>query len=386
MKTLSPRIARPTLLACALAFALPMAVPAWAQSLGPSSTGQSMSPKAKREAARKAKEAKRAADSGSSTPAAAAQYPDATREEPEATANRSGLKRLQELVKTYEGGDDAATVAAALEIANDADANAYERAFAYQIAGTAASGGGDDVASADYFGKAIAANGLANNDHYASMLNLAVVQYSLEQYPKALETIDRFLAETKSAKPEALNLRGGALMGLERYAEAAEVYAGQLAANPDDKTARMNAVAAYQQAEQDDKAVALLTDAHARGQLSDANEYRALYVSYLNAERDKDALALIDEGLAKGVLKEGAELARAFMIIGQNAYFIEDEATALAMYERAAPMSDDGEAALNLAKLHAEAGNKAKAKAAAELALQKGVKDTAQAKRLAGGK
>ena len=148
----------------------------------------------------------------------------------------------------------------------------------------------------------------------------------------------------------------------------------------------MNAVAAYQQAGQDDKAVALLADAQAKGQLADANEYRALYVSYLNSERDKDALKVIDEGLAKGILKEGPELARAFMIIGQNAYYVEDEATALAMYTRAAPMADNGEAALNLAKLHAEAGNKAKSKAAAELALSKGVKDTAQAKRLAGAK
>lgn len=383
MTTLSTRIARPTLLAFALALALPVAAPvAVAQSVGPATGQTSLSPKQKREAARRAKEGK-ATGQKAATPA---QYPQATREEPEANASRRGAKKLQDLVETYNAGDDAATVAAALEIATDADSNAYEQAFAYQIAGTAVSGTGDDAAAAEYFTKAIEANGLGNNDHYTAMLNLAVVQYTLDKYEDALATIERFLAETSSDKPEALNLRGGALMGLERYAEAAEVYAAQVAANPEDKVARMNAVAAYQQAKQDDKAVALLADAQAKGQLGDANEYRALYVSYLNSERDKDALAVIEEGLAKGILKEGPELARAFMIIGQNAYFIEDEATALAMYERAAPMADDGEAALNLAKLYVEAGNKAKAKAAAELALSKGVKDTAQAKRLAAGK
>ncbi|MDG6347294.1 hypothetical protein QAA18_00820 [Luteimonas sp. 8-5] len=383
MTTLSTRIARPTLLAFALALALPVAAPvAMAQSVGPATGQPSMSPKQKREAARRAKEGK-ATGQKAATPA---QYPQATREEPEANASRRGAKKLQDLVETYNAGDDAATVAAALEIATDADSNAYEQAFAYQIAGTAVSGTGDDAAAAEYFTKAIEANGLGNNDHYTAMLNLAVVQYTLDKYEDALATIERFLTETRSDKPEALNLRGGALMGLERYAEAAEVYAAQVAANPEDKVARMNAVAAYQQAKQDDKAVALLADAQAKGQLGDANEYRALYVSYLNSERDKDALAVIEEGLAKGILKEGPELARAFMIIGQNAYFIEDEATALAMYERAAPMADDGEAALNLAKLYVEAGNKAKAKAAAELALSKGVKDTAQAKRLAAGK
>ena len=376
MKTLSPRILRPALLAVAVALVLPMAsAPSWAAGQ------ESMTLQGKREAARKAREAKDKAEN-----TAAAQYPQATREEPEASASRRGLKALQELVETYNAGDTAKTAAAALAIATDADSNAYEKAFAYQIAATAVSGAGDEAKGAEYFAKAIEANGLGNNDHYTAMLNLAVVQYGAGEFPQALATIDRFLAETKSQKPEALNLRGGALMGMERYADAAAVYAAQVAASPEDKVARMNAVAAYQQAGQDDKAVALLADAQAKGQLADANEYRALYVSYLNSERDKDALKVIDEGLAKGILKEGPELARAFMIIGQNAYYVEDEATALAMYTRAAPMADNGEAALNLAKLHSEAGNKAKAKAAAELALSKGVKDTAQAKRLAGAK
>ena len=376
MKTLSPRILRPALLAVAVALVLPIAsAPSWAAGQ------ESMTLQGKREAARKARESKDKAEN-----TAAAQYPQATREEPEASASRRGLKALQELVETYNAGDAAKTAAAALAIATDADSNAYEKAFAYQIAATAVSGAGDDAKGAEYFAKAIEANGLGNNDHYTAMLNLAVVQYGAGEFPQALATIDRFLAETKSQKPEALNLRGGALMGMERYADAAAVYAAQVAASPEDKVARMNAVAAYQQAGQDDKAVALLADAQAKGQLADANEYRALYVSYLNSERDKDALKVIDEGLAKGILKEGPELARAFMIIGQNAYYVEDEATALAMYTRAAPMADNGEAALNLAKLHSEAGNKAKAKAAAELALSKGVKDTAQAKRLAGAK
>ena len=376
MKTLSPRILRPALLAVAVALVLPIAsAPSWAAGQ------ESMTLQGKREAERKARESRDKAEN-----TAAAQYPQATREEPEASASRRGLKALQELVETYNAGDAAKTTVAALAIATDADSNAYEKAFAYQIAATAVSGAGDEAKGAEYFAKAIEANGLGNNDHYTAMLNLAVVQYGAGEFPQALATIDRFLAETKSQKPEALNLRGGALMGMERYADAAAVYAAQVAASPEDKVARMNAVAAYQQAGQDDKAVALLADAQAKGQLADANEYRALYVSYLNSERDKDALKVIDEGLAKGILKEGPELARAFMIIGQNAYYVEDEATALAMYTRAAPMADNGEAALNLAKLHSEAGNKAKAKAAAELALSKGVKDTAQAKRLAGAK
>jgi uncharacterized protein HemY len=55
------------------------------------------------------------------------------------------------------------------------------------------------------------------------------------------------------------------------------------------------------------------------------------------------------------------------------------------MYGRAAPMAADGEAALNLAKVYAEAGKPAEAKAAAQQALDKGVKDAAAARKLLGG-
>ncbi|MDQ2703042.1 MAG: tetratricopeptide repeat protein [Pseudomonadota bacterium] len=369
---------RPALLALALAMTLPVAAPAWAQQDYGNVGSQSM--RAKRDAARKAKEA-----AGKGEEVAAALFPQATREQPETKTSRAGTKRLQDMVEAYQDGDTAKARAEALEIANDAESSAYEKAFAYQIAGTAASNDGDDAAAAEYFGKAIATNGLDNNDHYTSMLNLAVVQFGLDQYPAALETVDRFLAETKSNKKEAQSLRGGILMQMERYAEAAAIYSAQLAADPEDRTARMNAVAAYQQADQNDKAVALLADAHAKGQLTEANEYRALYVSYLNAERDKDALALIDDGLANGVLKADPELSTVFMILGQNAYYDSDLATAIEMYKRAVPMAADGEAALNLAKIYAEAGQKADASAAAKQALEKGVKNTDEARRLAGG-
>lgn len=377
-QSLSPKNRRQALvMAAALAVALPIAAaPAAAQEYGVGS--QSL--RAKRDAALKAKQQ---AEKGAEV--VPAQYPQATRQEPEAKASRAGTKRLQKLAETFQAGKDDETIAEAQQIVGDAEANAYEKAFAYQVAGNAASNKGDDAAAADYFAKAIATNGLSNNDHYTAMFNLAVVQYGLDQYAPALQTLDRFLAESKSDKPEAQNLRGGILMGMERYAEAAELYSRLVAERPDDKTVRMNAVSAYQQADQPEKAVALLAAAQAKGQLSDANEYRALYVSYINADRDKDAVGVIEDGVAKGILKPGPDLARDYMVLGQKAYYNSDLAMAAEMYRRAAPMAADGEAALNLAKVLAEAGKKAEAKAAAQQALDKGVKDTAEAKRLAGG-
>lgn len=334
----------------------------------------------KRDAARAAKAAK---DDGQQQ--VTQLYPGATREEPEARASRNGLKELRKLQDALEAEDFATTMSLAQKIAGDPESNAYEKAFAWLIAGNAASSNGDDAEAVSYFQNALAANGLDNNNHYTVMFNLAAVQYGLDQYQPALDTIDRFIAETKTDKPESRSLRGALLVGLERYDEAAKLYEEQLAAHPDDKTLMMNAAAAYQQAGQDEKAVALLAKAQASGMFTTANEYRALYVTYINSDRDAEALKVIEDGLAKGVIEPGPTLAKDFMVLGQKAYYDGDDTRAIAMYKRAAPMAADGEAALNLAKIYHEAGMHAEAAAAAQQALDKGVKDPADARKLLGG-
>src|SRR5690606_3750806 len=195
------------------------------------------------------------------------------------------------------------TQAEAAAIYQDPDSNAYEKAFAYLIAGNAAANDGDSATAATLFSQALAANGLDNNNHYTTMFNLAVTQYGEDQFDQALQTLDRFIAETKAEKPEVFSLRGALLMSLDRYAEAAALYTEQLAKHPENTEMLMNAVAAYQANDEMDKAAELLAKAQSAGQLTDANSYRALYVTYINNDRDKDAVAVIEEGLAKGVLQ-----------------------------------------------------------------------------------
>ena len=362
---------RSLMTAAALATMVAVAAPAWAQEYGVG-----------RQSMREKRDAARAAKKGAKQQEVVQQYPGATREEPEASASRNGLKKLQALQETFAAGDAAATLAAARAIYDDAGSNAYEKAFAYQVAGNAAANEGDSATAADLFAKALATNGLDNNNHYTVMFNLAATLYGEDKYAEALTVLDRFIAETKADKPEVFSLRGGLLMSLDRYADAAALYTEQMALHPDDRTLRMNAVAAYQSNDQFDKAAELLAAALDKGQLTDANEYRALYVTYINSDRDKDAIAVIEKGMASGVLKAGPDLAKDFMVLGQRAYFNEDDATAIEMYKRAASMAADGEASLNLAKIYAENGRKEEARAAAQAALDKGVKDPADARKL----
>ena len=374
---------RPLALAVCAALSLAIAAPVFAQQqeLG---SGSMREQRAKRQKELKGESTTKEDKKGAKKEEAAPLYPNATRQSPEAEAKGQNLKALQSLQEAYEKQDYAGVVAKADELAGKSDANAYEKSFSYQLAAAAASELGDEAKAGDYFKKAVDANGLENNSHYQAMYNLAVVQYGLKQNEASLATLDKFIAETKTDNPEHFKLRAALLANLGRNDEAAKMFTDELAKNPNDKKALMNAVATLQAANEDKKANALLEDAYKKGMLTEQKEIRALYVGYMNDERWKDAQKVIEEGLAKGVLKEGPDLAKDYMILGQNAYFTGSDVDAIGFYSKAAPMATDGEAYLNMAKILRDQGKDAEAKAAAQKALEKGVKKPSDAKLIIG--
>lgn len=307
-------------------------------------------------------------------------YPNATRVSPEAKAGGKMIKHLQMLQERFEKPDMAGVMTKAEEIAAMPAANAYDKSFAFSLAGNAAADMDDQAKAADYFRRAVEANGLDNDSHYATMYNLSVIQFGLEKYADALATMDRFLSETKSEKPEHQAFRAGLLANMGRNDEAAAIYKDLIAKNPTDKRILMNAVAALQNADKFEQANVLLEDAYKRGMLTESRELRALYIGYMNASRWVDTQKVIDAGVAKGVLQPGPELARDYQVLAQNAYADDKIALAVDLYGKAAPMAADGEAYLNLAKVLEYSGKKAEAKAAAQKALDKGVKKPDEAK------
>lgn len=309
-------------------------------------------------------------------------YPNATRQSPEAKASPKLMKHLQELQSRYEKDDWAGVIAKAEELAAMPAAGAYEKSFAYSMAGNAAANLDDQAKAGEFFAKAVDANGMDNDGHFSTMYNLAIIQFSNEKYADSLKTMDRFLAESKSEKPEHLAFRAGVLANLDRHDEAAAIYKDLIAKNPDDKRLLMNAVAALQNADKFDEANVLLENAYKRGMLTEKREIRALYIGYMNAQRWNDAQKVIEDGVAKGILQADSDLARDYQILAQNAYMDDKIPLAIELYKRAAPMAADGEAYLNLAKVLDYADRKAEAKAAAKQALEKGVKKPEEANRI----
>jgi tetratricopeptide (TPR) repeat protein len=376
---------------------------------------QAEQPMSRAEQRRAEREGKKTDKSGEAAKTEAL-YPDATRKAPELNASSKMSARLQKMIDAYNDGKHPEARAAADEIIADPKANAYEQALANQIAAQAAYAGDDSAAAKTYLKKAIDANGLDNNAHYQSMFMLSQLQMGDEQYAEALATVDQFLAETKSQKPEYLVTKGNILYRLERYpeavtalkqgidaagaeakpewqqllmaayfdsdqpAEAAKLAEGALAKNPNDPKLQRNLASIYMQADQNDKAIELLEKLRASGQMTDSKDYRNLYAMYMNTEgKEKEGIAVIKEGMDKGVVQPDYQT---YLALGQGYYFTDQPALAIENYRKAAPLAPDGEAYLNLGKILWEQGKVAEAKQAAQQALDKGVKKPEEAKKI----
>lgn len=334
-------------------------------------------------------------------------YPEATREESGLKATARFVKPLNKIAELLEKEryDDA--IAEAQRVAGEGKANAYERAVAYRYIASAYIDKDDYPQAMAHLERALGENGLPNDAHYQLMFQLAQLQMAEEQYDTALATLDQFMAETRSEKPEYLATRGNALYRLERYEEAVESIQKAIAtsdspqsswsqllmasyfemdkpqeaakiaeelarANPDDKATLMNLSAIYLEADMFDKAAAVLADAKARGMLTEERDYQQLYRIYLNTEgKEAEAIAVIKEGLEKGILKPGHEV---YNLMGQAYYFSDKIPEAIAAYREAAKYAENGETALNLARVLYNEEQYAEAKASANEAIQKGLR------------
>ncbi len=342
-------------------------------------------------------------------------YPEATRQEPNGKSSSKMGGKLQKLFAAYNKDDYEQTRTLADEIIAAEGANDYDKAVANQLASQAAYNLDDTAAAKQYLQQAIALNQLDNNGHLQAMLMLAQLQLQDEQYAEGLVNLDKYFAESKSHKPEELVIKGQALYQTEKYAEAIPVLKAAIAAspepkdswnqllmaayaeagqtgeavkeaealaarNPADKKAQLNLASMYMQADQMDKAAAVMDKLRAAGQLTEEREYKQLYSIYANTEnKEKDVIAVINEGMSKGILKPDYQV---YLALAQSYYYSDQIPQAIEAWQKAAPLSKDGETYLNLARvLHSE-GRIPEAKQAARDAKAKGVKNPADADKI----
>ena len=88
---------------------------------------------------------------------------------------------------------------------------------------------------------------------------------------------------------------------------------------------------------------------------------------------------MLTEGLDKGILKGDY---RTYASLAQAYYFSDQYEKAIEFYGKAAPLDDDGSTYLNLAKALSNEGRDAESKAAAQKALDKGLSNPEEARKL----
>lgn len=336
-------------------------------------------------------------------------FPNATRQSPPAANSPRLAKDIQKMFDAYNGGEDMeGAIALAEKIIANERAKPYDRAISMMIAGNAALGLDDYPRAIPYLEKALAEDALPNNNHFNTMQTLASVYAQEDMVDEAIAMIARLQTETRSEDPKISALKGAVHYNAGQYAEAitaltkaieqttegepesnlvqmlmaaysetgrdaeAVALAEQLQRkSPDDKRAILNLAAMYAQADQGEKAAALLDDARARGLLTDKRDYENLFATYLNLDgREADAAKVIQEGLDKGILPADA---RTYTFLGQSLYFSDQIDAAIAAYAKGAPLDPTGELDLVLSQVLTNEDRNAEAIAAARKAIEKGV-------------
>ncbi|AXK73716.1 hypothetical protein DWG18_13510 [Lysobacter sp. TY2-98] len=394
--------------------------PAFAQSQSDDLEDKAESSSGRAQAARRARELKAAKTEKASPTAATAtaaggsKYPNATRSVPVGKASVKGTPKLQALLKSFNDAKNAEVRTGADAIIADTGSNAYEKAFAAQLASQVAIQAQDYPAALQYINTAITQNSLDNDTHFGLMHQRAQVQMMQKDYAGALASADQFIAETHDTSPETQVLRGNALYRLGRYAEAAATLKPAVAAapghadwdqlladslarsgnaaeaakiaesvaskNPGDKQARFNLVQSYLQTKQNDKAATLLEQMRKEGQLTDDADYRQLFAIYANIQgKEQETIDVINEGMTKGVLKPDYSV---YLALAQSYYFSDQVDKAIDSYRKAGPLGKDGEAYLALAGVLRNEQRISEAKAAAQQALDKGLKHPEDAKKI----
>jgi len=349
---------------------------------------------------------------------AEAAVPQATRQEPALRASVRMQGRLQRLFSAYENTDFDHVSTLAEEIMQAERANAYDKAVAHQLAAQVAWRQNDSQTAQAHLQQVLELDALDNTRHFQALRMLAQLQLHDENYAHGLANIERYLAESGSYNAEDLVIKGQALYQMQRFDEAittledaiaaasdqqaavtqwqplllaayvdaqrmdeAIALAEQLAADQaDNKPAQINLATVYIQADQLSPAAEVLEGLRRNGQLEHEREYRQLYSIYAQTEgQEAQVIEVINEGLEKGILHADYPI---YLALAQSYYYSGQIPQAISAWQQAAPLADNGETWLNLARvLHAE-NRIGEAKHAAQHALAKGVEDPNDANRI----
>lgn len=309
-------------------------------------------------------------------------YPNTTRHAPKNDlTSSSDQKLLQAAIDAVNSGDDAKAQQEAQKVL-DSSRSKYAKGVALQVMANIKFNDQDYKGAIASYQKLIELDSVSNDVYFDSMFNMANAYVADEQYQAALDEIKTWFAQGKRETPEAYALEGNAYYRMQKYPEAiaaikkaqsltdkpkeswnsilmasyaesgqagqaSDVIDEQLAKDPTNKALSHNALVVYTQANQFDKAVALLENEQKQGMITTGEDYISAAKFYAsiaqNAAKPEIAIKgadLLKQGLDKGVVAANADN---YKLLG-TAYMIgQKEDAALLALGKASPLASNGD-------------------------------------------
>ena len=309
-------------------------------------------------------------------------YPDATRHAPKSDlSSQSDQKALQAAIDAVNSGDNAKAQTEAQKVI-DSSRSKYAKGIALQVLANIKFNDQDYKGAIATYKQLVELDSVSNDTYFDSMYNMAAAYIADGQYQAALDELKVWRAQGKRETADSYALEGNADYRLEKYPEAiaamkkamsmtdkpkeswnsilmasysesgqagqaSSVIDDQLAKDPTNKALAHNALVVYTQANQSDKALALLDREQKQGMISSSDDYVSAARFYASiAQNDaKPEVALkgaqlLQQGLDKGAVKASAEN---YKLLGDSYMIAQKEDQALTAYGKASPLAANGD-------------------------------------------
>lgn len=342
------------------------------------------------------------------------QYPDTKREAPKLDlTSEKDQKALNEGLDAVNNGDKA-KAEQILQPIVDGSKSKYAQAIALQGLANLTYNAGDVKGAIPLLKRALDNGVMPNDTYFQLMYELAQFYTADEQYQNALDTIAKWRVEGKKETADSYGLEGVNDYRLQKYpeaiaaiqkakslttepkdswtqvlmasyaesgqgAEAAKMAKAAYEKNPTDNSLLHNASTILLQQQDYAGAIQVFELGRSNGTLKDQGDWINLVKAYLlQAQNGGDtktgsakALAAFEDGLAKGDIQASADN---YKLAGDAATIGENDAKAIAYYQKAAPLAKDGEIDVALARTYFQDQKFADARKHLQQGLAKGVK------------
>lgn len=160
-----------------------------------------------------------------------------------------------------------------------------------------------------------------------------------ENYPALLDAIDAAIAMDVDPKEPWFQLKLAAHYELEQYPQAAQTLELLITKWPDKKVYWTQLAQIYYRLKQDERALAVLALAYRKGLLDKQSDITYLSSLYSNSDVHYKAAEVLEQGIRDGIVRPSKVH---WTVVGDAWYAAEELEKALAAYEEAGRLADDG--------------------------------------------